>query len=234
MESDNLAIVPVRTGSKRLANKNLLDFFGKPMFIHTVEAARAAGLFSDVHVSTESPEVAEICEANDLEVRFLRDEELANDDASLESVCTFVLDTYRTLYDTEYDNFCLLWATAPLRTSEDITNAYELLSEDTDAVVSATTYDLPVFCAQEVDSEGFLVPRFPEMFWLPGQRMPPVFCDNGALCWVRVDAFRKEGTWMPRKTKPYMMEKARSVDIDTAEDLEMAKYRYNQLSNKRD
>ena len=231
MSARNIAIIPVRTGSKRLSNKNILDFYGKPMFMHTVEAAKKSGLFDEIHVSTESPEVIKICLDHDLPVRFLRKKNLASDEASLESVCFFVLDKYKNEYNIKFDNFCLLWATAPLRTSTDIIKSYEILSEQADAVVSVTTYDLPVFCAQEIDSDGFLVPNFPDMFWLPGQKMPLVYCDNGALCWVKVDAFRKEGSWMPKKTIPYMMDKLRSVDIDTEEDLNLAKYVFSQLNH---
>jgi len=222
----NLAIIPVRTGSKRLKNKNVLDFFGRPMFIHTVEAAIKSGLFDEVHVSTESLEVVKICDQYNLPVSFLRDETLANDTANLVSVCAYVLDTFRNKYNKSFDNFCLLWATAPLRTSQDILRSYELLTEESDGVVSVANYELPVFCAQQEKADGFLTPHFPDMFWLPSQKMPAVCCDNGALCWVRVQAFRDEGVWMPKKTKPYYMEKARSIDIDTQEDLDLAKYYY--------
>jgi len=222
----NLAIIPVRTGSKRLKNKNILDFFGRPMFIHTVEAAIKSGLFDEVHVSTESFEVVKICDQYSLPVRFLRDQKLANDTASLQSVCAYVLDTFRNKYNITFDNFCLLWATAPLRTSQDITSSYELLTDESDGVVSVASYDLPVFCAQQTKKDGFLTPRFPDMFWLPSQKMPTVCCDNGALCWVRAKAFGEQGVWMPEKTKPYYMEKNRSIDIETQEDLDLAKYYY--------
>lgn len=228
MREKNIAIIPVRTGSKRLPNKNILDFFGKPMFIHTVQAAKESGLFDEIHVSTESNDIAKISADHGLPVRFLREQDLASDEASLESVCTFVINKYNNEYDLKFDNFCMLWATAPLRTSEDILKSYEKLTNDADAVVSVTTYDLPVFCAQEINSSGFLVPNFPDMFWLPSQKMPKVLCDNGALCWVRVDAFHKEGSWMPKNTKPYIMEKSRSVDIDTEEDLRLAKYFFSE------
>ena len=59
--------------------------------------------------------------------------------------------------------------------------------------------------------------------------MPKVYCDNGALCWVRVDTFKKEGVWMPKRTKAYLMEKNRSVDIDTEADFMMAKSLYKGL-----
>ena len=224
----NLAIIPVRTGSKRLKNKNILDFFGRPMFIHTVDAAIKSRLFNEVHVSTESLEVVKICDQHNLPVRFLRDETLANDTANLVSVCAYVLDTFKNKYNKSFDNFCLLWATAPLRTSQDIMRSYELLTEESDGVVSVTNYELPVFCAQQEKTDGFLTPNFPDMFWLPSKKMPAVCCDNGALSWVRVRAFRDEGVWMPKKTKPYYMEKARSIDIDTQEDLDLAKYYYAQ------
>jgi len=225
----NLAIIPVRTGSKRLTNKNTIDFFGRPMFIHTVDAAIKSGLFDEVHVSTESLEVVKICEQYNLPVRFLRDEELADDTATLESVCAYVLDTFRNEYNINFNNFCLMWATAPLRTSEDVKRSYDLLTEELDGVVSVTSYDLPVFCAQQENADGFLTPHFPDMFCLPSKKMPDVCCDNGALFWMRVQAFRNEGLWMPKKTRPYYMEKERSVDIDTLEDFDLAKYYYSKI-----
>ena len=228
----NIAIIPVRTGSKRLPNKNILDFFGKPMFMHTVEAALKSKLFDEVHVSTESKIVVDICKVNELSVKFLRPDILARDDASLESVCAHVLDKFLNEHEKTFDNFCLLWATAPLRTATDIVDSYKLLKEDCDCVVSVTDYDLPVYCSQQVDDDGFLIPNFPDMFWLPGQEMPSVFCDNGALSWCRVDAFRREGVWMPKKSKPYYMDKSVSADIDTQADLDFARYLFS-LKQKR-
>ena len=77
-----------------------------------------------------------------------------------------------------------------------------------------------------------MVPNFPDMFWLPGQEMPKVYCDNGALSWCRVDASRREGVWMPKKLNPYM-KKSVSADIDTQADLDFANYLYT-LQQKRD
>lgn len=225
--AENIAIIPVRTGSKRLPEKNILDFFGKPMFMHTVEAAVTSGLFDEIHVSTESQAVADICKSNGVSVKFLRPEELARDDATLESVCAHVLDKFLSDYEKAFNNFCLLWATAPLRASSDIINSYKLLEEGCDCVVSVTDYDLPVYCSQQVGDDGFLTPNFPDMFWLPGQEMPRVFCDNGALSWCRVGAFRREGVWMPKKSKPYYMSKSVSVDIDTQADLDLARYLFS-------
>ncbi len=223
----NLALIPVRTGSKRLKNKNILDFFGKPMFIHTVEAAMNSELFDEIHVSTESEDVVRICEKYNIEVRFLRSKNLASDSATLTSLCDYVIKTYKDEFKMYFENFCLLWATAPLRTSEDIIKSYNLLTEESSAVVSVTNYDLPVHCSQFENSDGYLEPNFPDMFWLSGKNITQNYCDNGALCWVKTDIFESEKTWLPKKTKPYFMKKNRSVDIDTEEDFNLAKYYYS-------
>ena len=104
----NLALIPVRTGSKRLKNKNILDFFGKPMFIHTVEAAVNSKLFDEIHVSTESEDVVRICEKYNIEVRFLRSKNLASDSATLTSLCDYVIKTYKDFsIDKDPANNCL-------------------------------------------------------------------------------------------------------------------------------
>jgi N-acylneuraminate cytidylyltransferase len=226
--STNLAIIPVRTGSKRLPGKNLKEFHGKPIFIHALDKARDSGLFDLIHVSTESEEVVEICRTYNYDVDFLRPCELARDTSSLEDVIDFVLNEYKKK-SVSITSLCLLWATAPLTEVNDIQEAYKLLKQhqNANAVVGITIYDLPVFCAQKVSDDGYLQPLFPDMMWLRSQDMPEVFCDNGSLAWVRVSAYKKFRTWMPPKSIGYSMPKNRSVDIDTMEDWERASYLYS-------
>ena len=54
------AIIPARKGSKRLKNKNRLLFYGVPIFVHSVEVARASGLFDNIFVSTDDPKIPNI------------------------------------------------------------------------------------------------------------------------------------------------------------------------------
>ena len=55
-----LAIIPARGGSKRIPNKNIRDFAGKPMISHTITKANTSKLFDKIHVSTDSEEIARI------------------------------------------------------------------------------------------------------------------------------------------------------------------------------
>lgn len=223
----NLAIIPVRLGSERLPRKNIRPFFGKPIFQYTVEDALAVGLFDEVHVSTESSEVAEAARAAGADVPFLRDPSLATAEARLTGVVEFVLREYERR-GKEFDNFCMLWATNPLRDREDLTGAFRELQTDEacDAIISVSEVKKSAFSVQTMDQAGYLRPVTPELLALPRQEKPVPYVDNGNFCWVRVRPFREEGTWMPSRLRGYPVEPGTAVDIDTLADWEYAEYVY--------
>lgn len=221
----NIAIIPVRSGSKRFKNKNVIKFYDKPMFIHSVNHALESKLFDKIHVSTESEDVLEICKDFNLEVDFLRPKELAEDNSLLSDVIEFVIKKYQAK-NIQIKNICMLWATSPLRTKDDIIQSYKMLDEGTNAVISVTTYDLPVRCAQEIDEKGNLKKIFPYEFWKSTSEMPSRFCDNGSICWIKAKAFLKHKNWFPPLSKGYVMPKERSIDIDTQFDWDLAEYMY--------
>lgn len=221
----NLAIIPARMGSKRLPRKNVRPFFGKPILVYSVEHARHSGLFDDIIVSTESEEVRRVCQTHELDVPFLRPAELATDSAQLVDVVRHVLDTCEGS-GKQYDNFCILWATAPLRTATHICGAYALLRDGVDAVIGTTSYKRSVFSAMLIEEEGWLSPLFPDRLRSRRAEQPDVVVDNGSLCWVRTSAFREYNTWLPPRLKGYKMPRYCSQDIDTLQDWKIAEYFY--------
>ena len=75
----NIAIIPARSGSKGLPDKNLRMVNGKPLMAYTIEAALESGCFDTVHVSPDSEKYAEIARQYGADVPFLRSEALATD-----------------------------------------------------------------------------------------------------------------------------------------------------------
>jgi len=65
-----IAIIPARGGSKRIKNKNIIDFLGKPLIAYALDAARDSDLFDKIHVSTDSDEIRNIVEGLGYEVDF--------------------------------------------------------------------------------------------------------------------------------------------------------------------
>ena len=59
----NIAVIPARGGSKRIKGKNVRPFAGKPLIAYSIEAAKQSGVFDDIVVSTDSPEIARVAKA---------------------------------------------------------------------------------------------------------------------------------------------------------------------------
>lgn len=218
----NIAIIPVRSGSTRVKKKNFIDFFGKPMFVYTYEHALKSGLFEKIVVSTESNEVVEICKQYSIDTEYIRPDTLSDGSISLDDVCLDVLKFYEDK-GLSFDNMCLLWATAPMRDDKDIENAFALLTSDhiANAVIAVTKYYFSPYCAVVLNSDGTMKPVLPNEFWLGSHAWPETLVDCGSMSWVRVDVFKKEKSWMPSNSKPYIMPRYKCVDLDTEEDLEL-------------
>lgn len=133
---NNLAIIPARSGSKGLKDKNIKLLNGKPLIAYSIEAAKKSGIYSHILVSTNSERYGKIAIKYGAEVPFYRSEENASDVASSWDVVKEVLKKYQEM-GIEFDTFTLLQPTSPLRKYEDIKKAYELFKEkEAIAVVS--------------------------------------------------------------------------------------------------
>src|SRR5947207_11884930 len=117
-----IAIIPARGGSKRIVNKNIRDFCGKPMVAHVLGTAKASGLFDVIHVSTESTTIRRIVEDLGFRVDFLRPIELADDQTPIMPVLKYVADTFASRGQV-FDQVWLLMACAPLIDSRDLNEA---------------------------------------------------------------------------------------------------------------
>ncbi|MCR4924387.1 MAG: CMP-N-acetlyneuraminic acid synthetase, partial [Lachnospiraceae bacterium] len=75
----NIAIIPARSGSKGLKDKNIREMAGKPLLAYSIEAAKKSGLYDTIHVSTDSEKYMEIAKGYGAQVPFLRSPEIALD-----------------------------------------------------------------------------------------------------------------------------------------------------------
>lgn len=120
-----LAVIPARSGSKRVANKNIRDFHGKPLLAWTIEVATNSKFITKTVVSTDNEEIAAIARTHGAEVPFLRPPELAQDTTKIEPVLIHAYETLGGIGD-KFDAIVLLMATNPLRTTEHIDEAIGL------------------------------------------------------------------------------------------------------------
>ena len=153
----NIAIIPARSGSKGVKDKNIGDLCGKPLIAYTIEAAINSGEFYEVMVSTDSEKYAEIAKQYGANVPFLRSAVTSSDTASSWDMVEEVLKKYAEI-GASFDTFCLLQPTSPLRTAEDIKNAYAIFREKADfAVVSVCEAEhSPLWCGHLPESGEFI------------------------------------------------------------------------------
>jgi len=111
-----IAVIPARSGSKGLKDKNIKVLNGKPMMAYTIEAALNSKLFDCVHVSTDSAQYASIAKQYGADVPFLRDKELADSKASTWDALRDVIQKYKEA-GREFDAVTLLQPTSPLRSA---------------------------------------------------------------------------------------------------------------------
>ena len=132
----NIAIIPARSGAKGLKNKNIRDLYGKALMAYTIEASIESGEFEEVMISKDSEKYAESARQYGANVPFLRSTMTSSDTASSWNMVEEVLKGYKQC-GREFDTFCLLQPTSPLRSVDDITSTYQLHRQKAEfAVVS--------------------------------------------------------------------------------------------------
>ena len=187
----NLAIIPARSGSKGLKDKNIKLLNGKPLMAYTIEAAIQSKMFDEVMVSTDSEEYADIAKKYGAKVPFMRSSELSNDTASSWDVVRDVLNKYKEA-GKEFDTVALLQPTSPLRTAEDIIDGYKIFNEkNANAIVAVCEVEhSPLWCntlPDDLSMEKFIRP---EILGLPRQSIPKYYRINGAIYIVKTEYFK--------------------------------------------
>ncbi len=155
--SSILAIIPARSGSKRLPGKNIRELCGKPMIAWSIEAAIQSEYVDKVIVSTEDEHIANIAREYGAEVPFMRPGYLATDEATTVSVIRDVLLKYKKSGNI-FDYVIVLQPTSPLRTSIHIDESIEMLVEKkASSVIGVVRVDHPVEWSNRLQSDGSMV-----------------------------------------------------------------------------
>jgi len=217
-----LAIIPARSGSKGIIDKNIREINNKPLMAYTLEACKRSGIFDDIVVSTDSVKYAEIAERFGASVPFLRPKELATDQASSNDVILQVINGLGQL-GKEFDCFMLLQPTSPLRNEIHMMESADILLEnDADSVVSICKSDSHSYLTVELTEEGRLKALFSDKKQVRRQDMPPKYRINGAIYLALTSYFMKYKSFYEGKTLPYLMNTFDSIDIDDDFQLKIA------------
>jgi len=222
----NICIIPARGGSKRIPNKNIRDFCGKPMIAYSIEAAKASGVFDRIIVSTDSEEIAAVAKEQGAEV-LMRSAELSDDHTTAETVFNHILEQLKK----ETDNLeaaCLLFATAPFVQPEILQDGLKKLKE-TGATTSfpVAAFPYPIQRALRINETGALEMFQPENREARTQDLPEAYYDAGKFYWADVSKY--EGVIYAPDAVPVILPPHLVHDIDTPEDWKRAELIFQAL-----
>ncbi|MEH6689096.1 MAG: acylneuraminate cytidylyltransferase family protein [Halopseudomonas sabulinigri] len=216
-----LAIVPARGGSKRLPRKNVLPLAGKPLINWSIEAGLNSQYVDTVLVSSDDDEVlATAMQAGAQTIH--RPIELAQDSSTSFDAIKHAIDNTK-----RHDYIILLQPTSPLRTSQHVDEAIQLLEiKNADAVISVTNMEHSPLWANTLpvgDSmEGFLSDTVVD---LRSQELDSHYRLNGAIYICKTDKLLSAGSFfLKRNIYAYIMLNDSSVDIDTELDFNWAEF----------
>ncbi|MGG7164455.1 cytidylyltransferase domain-containing protein [Clostridium ihumii] len=220
--SNIIAIIPARSGSKGLKDKNIKNLNGKPLIAYTIEAAVKSGVFKDIIVSTDSREYAKIAQKYGAEVPFLRNEELADDTSSTNDVIEDVIIKLKEL-GREYDSVMILQPTSPLRGIDDIKNSVKLLEEkNANAVVSMCECEHSPLLSKELCGDKKLDGFLSDLNSTRRQDIKKYYRLNGAIYLLNIHYFFKYKNFYKQNSYAYIMDKVTSIDIDDIYDFKFA------------
>ena len=122
---EDLSLIHICGGSKRIPRKNIRPFLGKPILLYSIDAALTSGIFEEVMVSTDDAEIAKLAEEAGAKVPFMRSSSASDDYASTDDVIREVLSCYEG-QGRHFDSFCCIYPTAPFVTAQKLITAMDL------------------------------------------------------------------------------------------------------------
>jgi len=214
-------LIPARSGSKGIKDKNILRIADKTVLDYTIEAGLSAKMIDRVIVSTDSSIYLDIALAAGAEVPFLRPVELAMDSTPSIHVIIHALEWLANNENYRPDILVLLQPTAPLRNAQHIDEAInQMLDSGADSVLSLVESQKCLYRLCELD-ENSKVRILEHTNYARRQEVPMVYRENGAIYASYASRILNHGKLLGESIAGYLMSERDSIDLDTELDLRL-------------
>lgn len=214
-----LAVILARGGSKRLPRKNVRNLAGKPLLAWSIEAGKQSKYVDKVIVSSDDDEILEISKNFGADT-IKRPDELANDTATSFDAIKHTMENVG-----KYDYVMLLQPTSPLRNSNHIDEAIELLfKKNADSIVSVCEVDHSPLWSNTLPNDKSMVGFLrSEVLDKRSQDLETFYRLNGAIYICKTDKLlENKGFFLKDNFYAYIMDRKHSIDIDEAIDFQIA------------
>ena len=221
---NTIGIIIARKGSRRIKNKNIKNFFSKPIIYYTIKAAIKSKVFDKLIISSNSKKIINICEKYGVSSFGKRPEKYSDDKTSTIDVINFEIKKISKILGKKPKYICCLYPAAPLISYKDIRKGFRLIKKKYHYVFSAGMY------------QSF----FPESFYFDkkNKKLKTIFgskqkkflndkknfyYDAAQFYWGKYDSWIKKKNIFFKKSMIVEIKRGRIQDINTIEDFNFAK-----------
>ena len=219
-----ICIIPARSGSKRVKNKNIKLFAGKPIISYAIQLAKSCGLFKRIVVSTDSYKISKIAKKYGAEVPFLRTKKLSNNFAPTSDVlidCINKISSQNIKY-----HFCLYPCTTLIYKKDLINSFKKMKKNDFDQLTTVSDYNVSPYRAFKFVGKNRIEWNFKKFARMRTQNIPKLCHDTGSFYIFKTKSLLKYNKDMAKKTTYYFIDKSRAIDINTESDFKFAEYMF--------
>lgn len=216
-EKKILAVITARGGSKGLPRKNIKILNGKPLIAWTIEQVHNSKFIDKLVVSTDSNEIAKVCEDYGVKIPELRPDYLSTDEASSIDVLEYILNKEGKA-GYVYDYIILLEPTSPLRKRDDLDNMIQLAANnpEKDGVISVGKVQLEhPMIVKKISKKGVIIPYISETINVyQRQQYDEALFPYGVGYLIKTSVLKKEHKIYTSNIMPYYIERWQNYEID--------------------
>lgn len=233
-QTEVLALIPSRGGSKSIPRKNIRSFGGHPLLAYSVAAGLQANAVTRVIVSTDDEEMADVAREYGAEVPFMRPADLAQDGTLDLPVFIHALQWLEQEDGYRPEVVVQLRPTSPLRAPDCVDKAVALLlsSTEIDSVRGVVLSGQNPYKMWRIKDDGRMVPLlhngFEEPFNMPRQKLPSTYWQTGHIDAIRMTTIVDKKSMSGEVIFPLLIDPRYVVDIDTLRDWERAEWLLSQ------
>ena len=226
----NIAIIPARSGSKRIPNKNIKKFHGKPIISFSIAKAIQSKLFDEIVVSTDSKKIADIAIKFGAKIPFLRPKSISDDKTRITEVIKHTLSWYAKK-NINFSYACCIYAANPLLELDYLKKGYnELIKSNKEYSLSITKYNHPVQRSMFINKYGNIQPFNKRNIKSRTQDLKEAYHDAGQFIWGKSQAFLKSVEPLSSRSLPIIIPSYKVSDLDDFEDFKRTEIIYRHIN----
>lgn len=219
----DIAFIPARQGSVRLPGKNIKNLNGIPLIAYSIHSAVASGLFSEVIVSTDSDEIAQIAKSWGASIPALRPPEYAKSSSTDLEWVMHALEHLVSCPIDQIDSIAILRPTNPLRTPSTLRSAMQTFKESpwADSLRAMEITQIhpgkmwrvskQMEATPYLDQSGELIPTHNR----PTQSLEELWIQNASLEIARLKSVLESNSISGRKVLGFKMPEFEGIDLNT-------------------